>query len=51
MCFPCALNANTLLIQFNIYFCNKKHAAIEYKGGFPAHIITIVIFSFLDILY
>lgn len=51
MCFPCALNANTLLIQFNIYFCHKQHAAIEYKGDFPACIITIIIFPFLDVLY
>lgn len=63
MCFPCALNANTLLIQFNIYFCHKQHAAIECKGGFLACIITIcpglttlnqdtiIIFPLLDILY
>lgn len=51
MCFPCALNANTLVIPFNIYFCQKQHAAIEYKGGFPACIITIIIFPLLEILY
>lgn len=51
MCFPCALNANTLVIQFDIYFCQKQHAAIEYKGGFPACIKTIIIFPLLEILY
>lgn len=51
MCFPCALNENTQVIQFNIYFYCKQYAAIKYKGRFPACVVTIVIFASLEILY